>query len=154
RPSSRRYRSARETSRPAVSRIATDNRPRSYSSWPRAPDWFMIAVLAKGRRRIEMALHPQCQDFLDRMNVHIDPDGPPLSEVPPSELRGFVPLIVGVWADMGAKAEPVAAVEDREVPGPAGPIPVRVYTPEGEAPFPCLVWFHGGGWVIGDLDFV
>ena len=47
---------------------------------------------------------------------------------------------------------PVAEVVDRTVPGPAGDIPVRVYTPEGEGPFPILVWYHGGGWVIGDLD--
>jgi len=38
------------------------------------------------------------------------------------------------------------------VPGPRGEIPVRVYTPEGRAPFPVLVYFHGGGWVIGSLD--
>jgi acetyl esterase len=38
------------------------------------------------------------------------------------------------------------------VPGPAGELPVRVYTPEGEPPFPIVVWFHGGGWVVGTLD--
>lgn len=47
---------------------------------------------------------------------------------------------------------PVANVEDRSVPGPAGDIPVRIYTPDGEAPFPVLVWFHGGGWVVGTLE--
>jgi acetyl esterase len=47
---------------------------------------------------------------------------------------------------------PVAAVADRVVPGPAGDLPVRVYTPEGEPPFPIAVWFHGGGWVVGTLD--
>ena len=48
--------------------------------------------------------------------------------------------------------EPVAKMEDRAIPGPAGDIPVRIYTPEGAGPFPALVWFHGGGWVLGDLD--
>jgi acetyl esterase len=48
--------------------------------------------------------------------------------------------------------EPVARVEDRSIPGPAGDIPVRIYCPEGEPPFPLVVYFHGGGWVIGDLD--
>jgi acetyl esterase len=43
-------------------------------------------------------------------------------------------------------------VEDRTIPGPGGAIPVRIYTPEGQAPFPGLVFFHGGGWVVGDLD--
>ncbi len=49
-------------------------------------------------------------------------------------------------------AAPVATVEDRPIPGPAGEIPVRIYTPAGSAPFPVLVWFHGGGWVLGTLD--
>jgi acetyl esterase/lipase len=46
----------------------------------------------------------------------------------------------------------VAAVEDRRIPGPAGEIPVRIYRPEGKAPFPVLVYFHGGGWVEGSKD--
>ena len=46
----------------------------------------------------------------------------------------------------------VHAVEDRELPGPAGSIPVRVYRPGAEKSLPILVWFHGGGWVIGSLD--
>src|SRR5690606_10103793 len=40
-------------------------------------------------------------------------------------------------------------VTDRTVPGPAGDIPVKVFTPRGDGPFPLLVYFHGGGWVIG-----
>jgi acetyl esterase len=46
----------------------------------------------------------------------------------------------------------VAKVEDRRLPGSGLEIPVRIYTPAGPGPFPILVWFHGGGWVIGDLD--
>jgi acetyl esterase len=38
------------------------------------------------------------------------------------------------------------------VPGPAGEIPIRVYTPAGDGPKPVIMYFHGGGWVIGDLD--
>jgi acetyl esterase len=47
---------------------------------------------------------------------------------------------------------PVASTEDRTVPGAAGDLRARVYRPEGEGPFPTVVFFHGGGWVIGDLD--
>jgi acetyl esterase len=48
--------------------------------------------------------------------------------------------------------EAVARVEDREIPGPNGPIPVRIYTPEGAGPFPILVYFHGGGWVVCSIE--
>ena len=48
--------------------------------------------------------------------------------------------------------EPVAQVEDLTIPGPDADIPVRIYTPGGAGPFPIFVYFHGGGWVLGDLD--
>lgn len=47
---------------------------------------------------------------------------------------------------------PVASTEDRTVPGAEGDLRARVCRPEGEGPFPTVVFFHGGGWVIGDLD--
>src|SRR5215472_8374784 len=47
---------------------------------------------------------------------------------------------------------PVAGVEDRLVPGAVGGLRARVYRPEGTGPFPVIAFFHGGGWVIGDLD--
>ena len=51
----------------------------------------------------------------------------------------------------GAKAE-CAAVTDQEVPSAAGAIPVRVYRPTDANDLGVLIWYHGGGWVIGDLD--
>jgi acetyl esterase len=47
---------------------------------------------------------------------------------------------------------PVASTEERTVPGADGELRARVYRPEGEGPFPTVAFFHGGGWVIGDLD--
>ncbi len=44
------------------------------------------------------------------------------------------------------------AVGDIALPGPAGDIPARHYRPAGADPAPMLVFYHGGGWVIGDLD--
>lgn len=38
------------------------------------------------------------------------------------------------------------------VPGPAGPLPIRVYRPQSEGPLPVVVYFFGGGWVVGSLD--
>lgn len=52
----------------------------------------------------------------------------------------------------GRESMPVAHVEDRVLLGPAGDIPVRLYTPEGTGPFPVLTFFHGGGWIAGSLD--
>jgi len=49
----------------------------------------------------------------------------------------------------------IGAVRNLMADGPGGPIPLRVYRPTGVAaatPLPALVYFHGGGWVIGDLD--
>jgi acetyl esterase len=53
---------------------------------------------------------------------------------------------------LGIELEPVAHIEDRVIPGPTGDIPVRLYTPEGVGPFPVLVFFHGGGWIAGNLE--
>ena len=50
------------------------------------------------------------------------------------------------------KPIPIASIADRTIPGPAGPIPIRLYTPEGPGPFPLVVFFHGGGFVVGNLD--
>lgn len=48
--------------------------------------------------------------------------------------------------------EPVGIVVNRVVPGPGGSIPIRIYTPKGSGPFPVVVYYHGGGWVIANLD--
>lgn len=41
---------------------------------------------------------------------------------------------------------------DRSIPGASGSIPARIYTPAGNGPFPVIVYFHGGGWVIGNKE--
>ena len=58
-----------------------------------------------------------------------------------------------------AKANPrerfvtsVDHIEDRKIPGPHGDIPVRMYRPDSDKPLPVVMYFHGGGWVICDLD--
>ncbi len=70
------------------------------------------------------------------------------SSISPVDMRDLMRLL-----SEGEEKVAVGSVEDRTVPGPAGEIPVRVYRPEGApAAAPVLVWYHGGGWVIGDLD--
>ncbi len=56
------------------------------------------------------------------------------------------------FAAVGGEPEPVSRIEDREIPGPGGKIRIRIYRPEGQEPFPALVYFHGGGWVLGCIE--
>lgn len=51
-----------------------------------------------------------------------------------------------------AESLPVARVEDRTMPGPAGPIGLRLYWPEKSGLLPAIAYYHGGGHVIGSLD--
>ncbi len=97
----------------------------------------------------------------------LDPSFPPFLAV--LDQGGWTPIMEGREATQararyrdlamlrrgeGYVPEPVGLVEDLELDGPGGPLPVRVYTPEGEGARPVVVWLHGGGWVLGDLDTV
>jgi acetyl esterase len=46
----------------------------------------------------------------------------------------------------------VGSTDEGTIPGPGGDLSVRIYRPDGEAPFPTIVFFHGGGFVVGSLD--
>ena len=46
----------------------------------------------------------------------------------------------------------IGKTKNRTIPGPGGDIPIRIYTPQGDGPFPVIVYFHGGGWVIATID--
>ncbi|MGI8508350.1 MAG: alpha/beta hydrolase [Gemmatimonadaceae bacterium] len=49
--------------------------------------------------------------------------------------------------------DPAVTTVDRSIPGPGGSIPVRVYTPvAGKGPFPVIVYYHGGGWVVANIQ--
>ena len=93
-----------------------------------------------------MPLHPQVAKALEQMAAA----GPPLHHLSPQEARAAMEAARGATDD----PEPVGAVEDRLIPGVAGKQPIRVYTPAGDGPFPLLVYFHGGGWVVGSLNTV
>src|SRR5262249_29768558 len=47
---------------------------------------------------------------------------------------------------------PGVRTRDHSVPGATGPLAARIYSPVGHGPFPVIVYFHGGGWVVADLD--
>jgi acetyl esterase len=93
-----------------------------------------------------MAVAPEIRALLDQMDAW---GRPPLHHQSVEQARAFH---VEDAPALNGPAAPVAAVADRIVPGPDSGLPVRVYTPEGEPPFPIVVFFHGGGWVVGTLD--
>jgi acetyl esterase len=47
---------------------------------------------------------------------------------------------------------PIASTRDRVVDSEGGPVPIRIYAPKGTGPHPCVIYFHGGGYTIGDLN--
>lgn len=104
----------------------------------------MRTVTTRGTR---VPLHPQCQVLLDGI---AQAGGRPMTEMSPSEAREMYRALA-----IMEQGEEVARVDDRHVPRPDGSdITVRVYTPQGFATGEggVLVWFHGGGWVIGGID--
>lgn len=69
----------------------------------------------------------------------------------PEEARaGYRALTIGTRTP--EQLVPVGSVQDAVVDGAAGPLKARIYRPEGSGPFPTVAFFHGGGYVIGDLD--
>jgi acetyl esterase len=91
-------------------------------------------------------LHPQAKMLLDGM---AQAGGPKTSELTPEQARAAYRGLIAL-----AQPEDVARIDDRLVEGPEGDIPVRVYTPSSAVTGSSgvLLWFHGGGWVLGDLD--
>jgi len=90
-------------------------------------------------------VHPQTAKYLELLADWAPADRPPTLE----ELRTD-------WREpyRGERLE-LPSVLNLTAPGPAGEIPVRVYRPvAGDEPLPVLIYFHGGGWVIGSIDAV
>jgi acetyl esterase len=91
-------------------------------------------------------LHPQIQQVLEAMAKL---DLKPIEAMTPAEARVQMEAMA---ASRKAEPLPVARVENRSMPGPAGPIALRLYWPNAKGPLPAIVYFHGGGHVIGSLD--
>lgn len=95
-----------------------------------------------------MALHPQVVELIRRAK---EAGVRPTYELSPQEARDQMEQMSKV---RDQDRTDVGAVEDRVVPGPAGDIPVRIYSPSGTSgnPLPALMFFHGGGHVVGSLN--
>src|ERR1700722_10623880 len=138
--------------------------PPSSRSWPPTK-----RATCRARPTPSMAAEPrleaQKQQDLPIMPVTLDPDAaavykafldagrPAYETVSPAEAREFY-----LQARFVSNPEPpeLKSIEPLAIPSPAASIPARVYTPiklrKANDLAPCLVFFHGGGWVIGNLD--
>ncbi|MBM3769976.1 MAG: alpha/beta hydrolase [Acidimicrobiia bacterium] len=96
-----------------------------------------------------MPLDPIAAGLLKQL---ADANMPPLNQMSPVDAR----VAAQGFRALSGDPEPVAEVVDLTIPGPGGPLPARVYTPTGAAGgrLPCLVYYHGGGWVFGDIEGV
>lgn len=89
-----------------------------------------------------MSLDPQAKAMLDALS---EMQLPPIDTVTPVELREMMQL------PPPEQMDPVAGIVDRDVPVEGDTISVRIYTPDGDGPFGALVFFHGGGFVVGKV---
>lgn len=90
-----------------------------------------------------MTLDPQAQAILDIMATV---ETPPLSETSPEAMRK------NMTAPPPEQVEQVAKVENRMISGADGDIPARIYWPSDAKDLPILVYYHGGGFVVCDLE--
>jgi acetyl esterase len=99
-----------------------------------------------------MPVDPQVQVILDQLAAL--PDERRLVHMSVEEGRA---MLERLSATAGGDAAELASVDDRAFSGPAGDVPVRIYRPAADgtdaaACEPALVWFHGGGWVLGSIE--
>lgn len=95
-----------------------------------------------------MTLDPQARTFLDLAESS---DLPLFETLDPPEARSLYDKTATI---AGGEAPPVFRTEETQATGPFGPIPLRIYTPRDPAgdALPVLIYFHGGGFVIGSRD--
>ncbi len=92
-----------------------------------------------------MALDPAAKALMEQLEAG---GGFQIETMSPSEAR----LAFAAMSALDGEPVSVASIEDAEAAGPAGPIPLRVYRPRVDERLPVILYFHGGGWVIGSLD--
>ncbi len=98
-----------------------------------------------------MPLDPQVKGLLDELAAS---GAPPRHTMTPTDARAYAEQL---YLHFAADPEEVASTKDYEVPGPGGPVQMRLYRPlveppADEGPLPVLVYFHGGGWMLGSIE--
>lgn len=91
-------------------------------------------------------LDPALAGFLAQVAAQ---GGPPLESLPPPVARQVYRELA---AALGLAAPAIASADDRVIDGPASPLTLRIYQPDAKGPLPLLLYVHGGGFVIGDLE--
>ena len=81
------------------------------------------------------------------LQVMADMGLPPLETLPVPDARAFM----DATAEVRPPGPEVGEIIESTLPGPAGPLPYRLYRPADPGPHPVVVYFHGGGWVLGNL---
>ena len=119
----------------------------------------ILAAIAASTSLVFAATNPpkankEMQAVLDELAAL---GGKPIDQLTPKEARqqpSPADAVKQLLKKSGKSIEPeaVTKVENKSIAGPGGDIPIRIYTPEGRGPFPVIVYIHGGGWVIADLD--
>lgn len=92
-----------------------------------------------------MSLDPEMRRVLERVGFD------PFAALPDLALEQALALLRQGASPPPVPAGLVARYEDRKIASPSGQLPIRIYWPEGEGPFPILMNFHGGGWVTGSV---
>jgi acetyl esterase len=91
-------------------------------------------------------LYPEVRALLEANEAE---GGPAMETMAPAEARQSA---LDALKSVAGQSEEVGSVENLGIPHGERLIPIRIFTPAGEGPFACLVYFHGGGWVVCDLD--
>jgi acetyl esterase/lipase len=100
------------------------------------------------------------EDMLELLNAHVALDPDAIEKVSPEDARRnptIADAVAALLRRQGRSSRPEDLVPgvtsvDTTVKGAAGQLPARVYTPAGPGPFPVVVYFHGGGWVLADKE--
>jgi acetyl esterase len=101
-------------------------------------------------------LDPQVKALLEQFQANAAQHPAPTTSLSPEEKVAAARQLVSTSAILGYRAEPVLRSEDFDIPSPAGKVRVRLYVPHTEEPLPiaapAMVYYHGGGFVAGDLE--